>query len=66
MPAPYGDDLRERMVSAVREGTSVREAAEMFDVAPSTVVKVHRRWRETGAVAPAAISARMAWGRMGP
>lgn len=53
MPAPYGDDLRERMVSAVREGASVREAADMFDVAPSTVVKVHQRWRDTGAVGPA-------------
>lgn len=53
MPAPYGDDLRERIVGAVREGASVREAAEMFDVAASTVVKVHRRWRDTGAVAPA-------------
>jgi transposase len=53
MPAPYGDDLRERMVSAVREGASVRDAADMFDVAPSTVVKVHQRWRDTGAVTPA-------------
>lgn len=53
MPAPYGDDLRERMVSAVRAGASVREVAEMFDVAASTVVKVHQRWRDTGAVSPA-------------
>ncbi|MEQ1812644.1 MAG: IS630 family transposase [Terricaulis sp.] len=53
MPAPYEDDLRERMVSAVRDGASVREAADMFEVAASTVVKVHRRWRDTGAVGPA-------------
>lgn len=53
MPAPYEDDLRERIVDAVRDGASVREAAERFEVAASTVVKVHRRWRETGAVSPA-------------
>ena len=53
MPAPYGDDLRERIVGAVREGASVREAAEMFDVAASTVVKVRQRWRDTGAVSAA-------------
>lgn len=53
MPAPYGDDLRARMVSAVRDGASVREVADMFDVAASTVVKVHQRWRDTGAVTPA-------------
>jgi transposase len=38
------------MVRAVEDGASVREAADIYDVAPSTVVKVHQRWRETGAV----------------
>ena len=37
----------------MRAGASVREAAEMFEVAASTVVKVHQRWRDTGAVTPA-------------
>ena len=50
MPAPYGDDLRERIVKAVREGATTREVSEVYEVAPSTVVKVHQRWRETGAV----------------
>lgn len=50
MPGAYGDDLRRRMVRAVENGASVREAAEIYDVAPSTVVKVHQRWRATGAV----------------
>jgi transposase len=50
MPGAYGDDLRERLVRAVEDGASVREAAGIYDVAPSTVVKVHQRWRATGAV----------------
>jgi transposase len=50
MPGAYGDDLRKRMVRAVEDGASVREAAELYDVAPSTVVKVYQRWRATGAV----------------
>lgn len=50
MPAPLGDDLRERIVSAVRDGATIREVADVFDVAPSSVVKVHQRWRDTGAV----------------
>jgi transposase len=50
MPGAYGNDLRRRMVRAVEDGASVREAADIYDVAPSTVVKVHQRWRATGAV----------------
>ena len=50
MPGAYGDDLRRRLVRAVENGASVREAAEIYEVAPSTVVKVHQRWRTTGAV----------------
>jgi transposase len=53
MTKPCSDDLRKRMVRAVEDGASVREAAEIYDVAPSTVVKVHQRWRATGAVTPA-------------
>lgn len=50
MPAAYGDDLRERMVRAREDGATAREAAEIYQVAPSTMVKVHQRWRATGAV----------------
>lgn len=53
MPRPCSEDLRRRIVRAVEDGASVREAAEVYEVAPSTVVKVHQRWRDTGAVAPA-------------
>ena len=50
MPGAYDDDLRERLVRAVEDGASMREAADLYAVAPSTVVKVHQRWRETGVV----------------
>jgi transposase len=53
MTKPLSNDLRERVVAAVAEGNSRRETAERFGVAPSTVVKWMRRWRETGSVAPA-------------
>ena len=43
MPGAYDDDLRKRLVCAVEEGASVREAADLYAVAPSTVVKVHQR-----------------------
>jgi putative transposase len=53
MARPYSLDLRERAVAAVeQEGLSRREAAERYDVAPSTVVGWVRRRRETGSVAP--------------
>jgi transposase len=52
MTKPLSNDLRERVVAAVAEGHSRRETAERFGVAPSTVVKWMRRWRETGSVAP--------------
>ena len=53
MPKPYSLDLRERVVTAVEhEGLSRREAAERFDVAPSTVIGWVRRYRQTGSFAP--------------
>jgi putative transposase len=53
MPKPYSLDLRERVVAAVEhEGLSRREAAERFDVAPSTVIGWVRRYRQTGSIAP--------------
>lgn len=52
MTKPLSNDLRERLVEAVAQGTSCRAAAERFGVAASTSVKWVRRWRETGIVAP--------------
>jgi hypothetical protein len=39
MPKPYWDDLRERVIEAVEAGASQREAAESFNLSPSSAVK---------------------------
>jgi transposase len=48
MPKPYSDDLRERVIEAVEAGASRREAAESFNLSPSSAVKWLQRWRDTG------------------
>ena len=48
----YSNDLRERAVAAVMAGETTRSVAERFDVAVSSVIKWHQRFRETGSVAP--------------
>jgi transposase len=51
MSKPYSEDLRERVVAAVEGGLSRRQAAEMFDVGVSSVVRWVQRFRMTGSVA---------------
>ena len=48
MPEPYSDDLRERVIEAVEAGASRREAAESFNLCPSSAVKWLQRWHDTG------------------
>jgi transposase len=48
MPKPYSDDLRERVIEAVAAGASRREAAESFNLCPSSAVKWLQRWHDTG------------------
>ncbi len=48
MPKPYSDDLRERVIRTVEAGASRREAAESFNLCPSSAVKWLQRWRDTG------------------
>src|SRR5512134_2121528 len=55
MMAPLSQDLRERLVRAVEEGRSAREAAARFEVSASAAVKLMRRVRETGSTEPAKI-----------
>lgn len=55
MTAPLSPDLRMRMVRAVDEGSSAREAAVRFDVSASAAIKLVRRVRETGSIEPARI-----------
>ncbi len=52
MPKPYSMDLRERVVSAVENGASRRQAAARFGVAISTVNTWVWRLEKTGSVAP--------------
>ncbi len=52
MTKPYSDDLRERVLSSVWGGASIRGAAARFGVSPSFVSKLGSRYRRTGSVAP--------------
>jgi len=52
MARPLSNDLRERVVGAVRGGESCRSVALRFGVAVSSVVKWSQRQRQTGSVAP--------------
>ena len=53
MPAPLSQDLRDRIVRAVVQGSAIRQAALRFDVSPSAAVKLMRRVRESGSAVPA-------------
>jgi transposase len=52
MPKPCSLELRERVVNAVESGASRREAAEWFDVSPSSAIKWMQRRQATGSIAP--------------
>ena len=52
MTKPLSLDLRQRVIAAIEAGLSCRAAAARFGVAPSSAVKWHRLWRDTGSVAP--------------
>ncbi len=48
----YGIDLRQRVVDAIEDGLTHRQAAERFCVAVSTAGNWHRLWRATGSARP--------------
>jgi transposase len=48
MPAPYSQDLRERVVGFMSLGGSARAAAVRFDVSVSSATRWARRWRAEG------------------
>ena len=52
MPKSYSGDLRKRVIDAVQAGASRREAAESFEIDPSSAVRWLRCWTETGRCAP--------------
>jgi transposase len=53
MGRPYSEDLRIRIVGAVKAGASCSAAARQFGISPSCAIKLLQRWRRTGSVAPA-------------
>ena len=53
MAKPFSNDLRRKMVDAVRGGLSRRRTAERFQVSISCVIKPMQRFDATGDVAPA-------------
>ena len=53
MGKPLSLDLRRRIVACVEAGQSRRAAAAKFEVSPSFVVELMRRYRETGSLEPA-------------
>jgi transposase len=52
MPKACSVDLRERVIEAVEEGASRREAAERFEVSVSSAIKWLQGWRLEGRRAP--------------
>src|ERR1700724_1760569 len=48
MPKPISNDLRERIVRAVRGGMSRNAAAKKFDVGISTAIRLMQLWKSTG------------------
>src|ERR1700693_1301847 len=52
MPKACSSDLRDRVIDAVEEGTSRREAAERFDVSAASAVKWFQAWQREGRRAP--------------
>jgi transposase len=55
MALALSQDLRARIVRAVAEGSSIRQAAARFEVSPSSAIKLMQRVRATGSTAPAKI-----------
>ena len=52
MPKSLSGDLRERVIEAVEVGASRREAAERFEISPSSAVRWLQRWRDHRVCAP--------------
>ena len=55
MTAPWSQDLRERIVHAVEDGSTIRQAGRRFAVSASAAIKLVERVRQTGSLPPGAI-----------
>ncbi len=52
MTAPLSQDLGERIVRAVADGSTIRQAARRFAVSASAAIQLMQRVRQTGSTAP--------------
>jgi transposase len=55
MPAPYSQDLRERVIGFMALGGSARAASTRFEVSISSAVRWAQRWRAEGHARPRAM-----------
>ena len=55
MPAPYSQDLRERVIGFMALGGSARAAATRFEVSVSSALRWAQRWRAEGHARPRAM-----------
>src|SRR3569833_2774338 len=55
MPAPYSQDLRQRVIGFMALGGSARAAATRFDVSLSSASRWVQRWRTEGHARPRAM-----------
>ena len=55
MPAPYSQDLRERVIGFMALGGSARAAATRFEVSVSSAIRWAQRWRAEGHARPRAM-----------
>src|SRR5918911_4489388 len=55
MPAPYSQDLRQRVIGFIALGGSARAAAVRFDISVSSARRWAQRWRATGHARPRAM-----------
>jgi transposase len=55
MPAPYSQDLRERVTGFMALGGSARAAATRFEISISSALRWAQRWRAEGHVRPRAM-----------
>jgi transposase len=51
MTRAYSEDLRRRVIRAVEEGASCRQAAKRYQIGESTAIRWLARWRSTGSAA---------------
>ena len=62
MPAPYSQDLRDRVIGFIALGGSARAAATRFDVSVSSATRWAQRWRAEGHARPRAMGGTVAAG----